>query len=157
VTPNDNIRLRPVEAADLPWVYEMQLDPESNRMAATIPRTREKFDAHWAKVLPDPAVAARVILVGDARVGLVSCFRRNGEDHVGYWINRAWWGRGVASRALELLLKEVTRRPLTATAATSNGASLRVLQKCGFVVERVHLAPADDRHPECEEAVLSLR
>ncbi len=151
------VRLRPIEAADLPRVFEMQLDPESNRMAATIPRTREAFDAHWAKVLYDPAVVPRVILVGDRLVGLVSCFQRNGEDHVGYWIDRAWWGRGIASRALELLLAEVPRRPLIATAATSNGASLRVLQKCGFVVERVHLAPADDRHPECEEAVLALR
>ena len=47
-------------------------------------------------------------------------------------------------------------RPLVATVATSNGASLRVLQKCGFVVERVRLSPASDRYPECEEAVLVL-
>jgi RimJ/RimL family protein N-acetyltransferase len=58
---------------------------------------------------------------------------------------------------LRLLLEEVTKRPLIATAATSNGASLRVLQKCGFVVERVHLSPATERYPECEEAVLVLR
>jgi RimJ/RimL family protein N-acetyltransferase len=63
--------------------------------------------------------------------------------------------RGFASRALDLL-REVAKRPPVATAATSNGASLRVLQKCGFV-EQVHLAPADERHPECEEAVLVVR
>jgi RimJ/RimL family protein N-acetyltransferase len=151
------VRLRPVEADDLPRLYQMQLDPESNRMASTIPRTAEAFDAHWAKVMGDPQLAARAILAGDELVGLVSCFRRNDEDHVGYWIDRAWWGRGVASRALELLLQEVVKRPLTATAATANGASLRVLQKCGFVVEQVRQAPADDRHPACEEAVLALR
>ena len=71
--------------------------------------------------------------------------------------DRAHWGMGIASRALHLLLGEVTKRPLVATAATSNGASLRVLQKCGFVVERVQLSPATDRYPECEEAVLVLR
>jgi hypothetical protein len=54
-------------------------------------------------------------------------------------------------------LGEVTKRPLVATAATSNGASLRVLRKCGFVVERVRLAPATDRYSECEEAALVLR
>lgn len=58
---------------------------------------------------------------------------------------------------MHLLLQEVAKRPLVATAATSNGASLRVLQKCGFVVERVHLSPATDRFPECEGAVLVLR
>ena len=126
-------------------------------MAATLPRTAEVFDAHWAKVLADPAVAPRAILVGETLVGTVSCFQRDGQDHVGYWIDRAHWGAGVASRALQLLLQEVTRRPLVATATTSNGASLRVLQKCGFVVERVSVEPADERHPESEVAVLVLR
>lgn len=157
MTVIDHIRLRPIEPGDLPWVYELQLDPESNRMAVTIPRTGEAFDAHWAKVLADPRVTARVILVGEERVGTVACFQRDGQDRVGYWIDKAYWGRGIASRALHLLLQEDARRPLFATAATSNGASLRVLQKCGFVIERIHRAPADDRHPECEEAVLVLR
>lgn len=157
MTATEGVFLRPVEPGDRLWVYEMQLDPESNRMAVTIPRTGEAFDTHWANALTDPQVSARVILAGGERVGIVTCFQRDGQDRVGYWIDKAYWGRGVASRALRLLLDEVTRRPLFATAATSNGASLRVLQKCGFVVEQVRHAPADDRHPECEEAVLVLR
>jgi RimJ/RimL family protein N-acetyltransferase len=154
---DQSVRLRPVEAGDLARLYDLQLDPESNRMAVTIPRTREAFDAHWAKALDDTGITARVIFLGAAVVGFISCFPRDGADHVGYWIDRAHWGMGIASRALHLLLREVAKRPLFATAATSNGASLRVLQKCGFVVERVHLAPATERHPECEEAVLVLR
>jgi RimJ/RimL family protein N-acetyltransferase len=138
-------------------MYDLQHDPESNRMAVTIPRTREAFDAHWAKALDDPGIVARAALVGEALVGYVSCFPVDGKDHVGYWIDRAYWGMGIASRALHLLLREVAKRPLFVTVATSNGASLRVLQKCGFVVERVRLSPASDRYPECEEAVLVLR
>jgi RimJ/RimL family protein N-acetyltransferase len=157
VTAGEGIRLRPVEPGDLPRVYEMQLDPESNRMAATIPRTGEAFDSHWAKVMVDPGCTAMAVLLGEALVGTISCFPADGEDHVGYWIDRAHWGKGIVSRALALLLQEVTKRPLFATAATSNSASLRVLQKCGFVVERVRHAPATDRYPECEEAVLVLR
>jgi RimJ/RimL family protein N-acetyltransferase len=79
------------------------------------------------------------------------------EDHVGYWIDRAYWGMGIASRALHLLLGEVATRPLVATAATSNGASVRVLQKCGFLVVEIRHSPATARYPECEEAVLVLR
>src|SRR5262249_53502970 len=153
----DRVRLRPVEPGDLPRMYDLQLDPESNRMAVTIPRTSEAFDAHWAKALADPGVTARAVLLGGALVGYVSCFPVDGQDHVGYWIDRAHWGLGIASRALQLLLREVANRPLAATAATSNGASIRVLQKCGFVVERVRISPASDRYPECEEAVLVLR
>jgi RimJ/RimL family protein N-acetyltransferase len=157
VTADEIVSLRPVQPGDLPRMYELQLDPESNRMAVTIPRIGEAFDTHWAKVLDDPAITARAILVGEALVGVISCFPRDGQDHVGYWIDRAYWGMGIASRALHLLLQEVVKRPLVATAATSNGASLRVLQKCGFVIEQVRLSPADERHPECEEAVLVLR
>jgi RimJ/RimL family protein N-acetyltransferase len=135
----------------------MQLDPESNRMAVTIPRIGEAFDAHWAEVLVDPAVTARAVIVGEAFVGTIFCFPRDGRDHVGYWIDRAYWGTGIASRALPLLLREVAKRPLFATAAASNGASVRVLQKCGFVVAQVRLSPASDRYPACEEAVLVLR
>ena len=153
----DRVRLRQVEPGDLPRMFDWQLDPDSNRMAVTIPRTREAFDSHWAKSLDDPGGTARAILVGGEVVGIISCFPRDGRDHVGYWIDRAFWGRGIASRALQLLMREVTSRPLVATVATSNAASLRVLQKCGFVVESVRHSPATDRYPECEEAVLVLR
>ncbi len=149
--------IRPVQPCELPRMFDMQLDPESNRMAVTIPRTRESFDSHWAKSLNDPGNITRAILVGEALVGHISCFPMDGADHVGYWIDRAYWGLGIASRALRLLLGEVTKRPLVASAATSNGASIRVLQKCGFVIEHVSLAPASERYPECEEAVLVLR
>jgi RimJ/RimL family protein N-acetyltransferase len=157
VTTDDCVWLRPVQPGDLPRIYDLQLDPESNRMAVMIPRTLEVFDAHWVKALDDPGITARAVLVGEALVGYISCFPMDGQDHVGYWIDRAYWGMGIASRALHLLLREVAKRPLVATAATSNGASLRVLQKCGFVIEQVRLSPASERYPECEEAVLVLR
>src|SRR6187402_1286848 len=93
-------RPRPAEPGDLTRMFDLQLDTESNRMAVTNPRTREAFDSHWAKVLVDPGVTARVVLVGETLVGTLSCFPMDGEDHVGYWIDRAYWGRGIASRAL---------------------------------------------------------
>ena len=155
--PDESVRLRPVQPCDLPRMYDMQLDPESNRMAVTIPRTEDAFDSHWAKALTDPGNTARAVLLGGRVVGYISCFPADGQDHVGYWIDRAYWGRGVASRALRLLLREVAQRPLVATVATGNGASLRVLQKCGFVIEHVRHSPASERYPACEEAVLVLR
>jgi RimJ/RimL family protein N-acetyltransferase len=150
------VRLRHVERVGLPRMYEMQLDPESNRLAVTTPRSAEAFDAHWTDALPDPSVTAKAILLDEEMVGYVCCFRRDGRANVGYWISREHWGKGIASRALGLLLLEVPTRPLYAQVATSNGVSLRVLQKCGFVIERVQMSPASDRYPECEEAVLVL-
>lgn len=157
MTKDEDVWLRPIQPGDLPRMYEMQLDPESNRMALTFPRSREAFDAHWSRVLSNPEITARAVLVAETLLGSISCFPLDGHDHVGYWIDRMHWGQGVASRALCLLLQEVAKRPLFAAAATSNKASLRVLEKCGFVVGHVRHSPASERFAACEETVLVLR
>ncbi len=156
MTNRNLVQLRNAGRDDLPYIDELQLDPESNRMAVTIPRTRAVFDEHWTTILDAPKNITKVILFNEVMVGHISCFPIDSQDHVGYWIDRAFWGRGIASRALQLLLQEVTRRPLIAISATSNVASRRVLEKCGFVVERTQISPADDRYPECEVVVLVL-
>ena len=79
---------------------------------STIPRSREAFDAHWAKALAEPGNTTRAVLFDGKLVGYVSCYPLDGQDHVGYWIDRAYWGKGIASRALHLLLQEVAERPL---------------------------------------------
>ncbi len=151
------VRLRNVERDDLPRLYEFNLDPDANQLAATIARRADVFHARWERTLADPNVVAKAILVGHSLAGSVVCFPQDGLDQVGYWLGKEFWGKGVASRALELLLKQVPSRPLYARVATSNRASLRVLQKCGFVVERVQVSPATERYLECEEALLVLR
>jgi len=148
--------LRDVEPADLPAFFEHQSDAESNRMAVVTPRDREAFDAFWARVLRDPAITVKAIVVDGAVVGNVSCFRLDGLDAVGYWIDRAHWGRGIATRALKQFLDTVTVRPLHARVAASNGASLRVLERCGFVATERRVSPATDRFPACEEVLLTL-
>ncbi len=150
------VRLRDVEPNDLPRLYEFNLEPDANHLAATIPRSADAFQARWENTLADPTAVAKAILVGSSLAGSIVLFPLNGLDHVGYWLGKDFWGNGIASRALKLLLIEVQSRPLYACVATSNRASLRVLQKCGFVVERVHISPATDRYLECEEAVLVL-
>lgn len=117
-------------------LYAFQCDPLSNEMAGTKPRTREVFFATWEKIFADPGVNPRVIEThgkgGPEIVGSISRFQVEGRDNVGYWIAQSHWGRGIASRALALFLTEEPRRPLHATAATSNAPSRHILLKCGF-------------------------
>ena len=124
--------LREVLPADLPVHFEQQRDPESVALAAVPARDREAFDAHWAKLLADDTVVLRSIVVDGEVVGSALSFARDGERQVGYWIGREHWGRGIASRALPLLLAELPERPLHATVAAHNPASVRVLEKSGF-------------------------
>jgi RimJ/RimL family protein N-acetyltransferase len=55
---------------------------------------------------------------------------------VGYWLGREFWGKGIATRALVEFLKVVAERPLYARVAKHNIASFRVLEKCGFKLQR---------------------
>jgi RimJ/RimL family protein N-acetyltransferase len=151
-----SVSLRSVTPADLSTIFEMQLDPESNAMAGTKPFTREVFDARWEKILSDPNVIPRIIQDDTAIVGLISIFQRDGLDMTGYWIHRAHWGRGIASRALAILLQEFARRPIYASAATANAASIRILTKCGFRLTGKTTEPATDRYTAGEVAAFIL-
>ena len=124
--------LRDVIESDLPVLYEQQLDPESVRMAAFKSRNWDAFQAHWAKILADERVTTQAIVVDGRVVGHVCCWDWSGEMEVGYWVERACWGRGIATRALSMLLGLVSSRPLIACVAKHNAASIRVLEKCGF-------------------------
>jgi RimJ/RimL family protein N-acetyltransferase len=151
-----DVRLRPMVLADLPRLYQIQLDPELNRMAMMIPRTEDAFFTQFEKALADASNITRAILFGGELVGGISCFPVDGQHQIGYFLDRAYWGQGIASQSLRLLLDEVTIRPLFAAVAVSNAASVRVLQKCGFVVDHHRHAPANGRYLECEEVVLTL-
>ena len=149
--------LREVTESDLPVLFEQQRDPESVRMSAVPTRNREDFDAHWQRILADDTVRVRAI-VSDGRVaGNVLSFDRDGLRLVGYWIGRDFWGHGLATRALAELLEEETRRPLHAHVLTSNVASLRVLEKCGFTVVGSHTEFDDRLGEEIELVLLELR
>jgi RimJ/RimL family protein N-acetyltransferase len=151
------VRLRPIEPADLPILCPFQQDAESCSLAAVKPRETDNYMAHWRTVLADEAVVPRAILADGTLVGSINKFRREGEDFVGYWIAREHWGRGIASRALALLLEEVDVRPLRAQVAAHNAASLRVLERCGFVITGRRHEPATDRYIESEVISLILQ
>ena len=134
-------------------MFEMQSDIDANTMAGVKPRTREVFMARWREVLADPAIHSRLIEIplprGDGEreiVGSVSVFQSEGKDILGYWIARPHWGKGIASLAVAEFLTLEPRRPLIATAATSNTRSHRVLEKCGFRRTGTRMGVETDRY-----------
>ena len=153
------VTLREVEDRDLDGLFEQMRDPEGVWMAAFTakdPDDRAHFDAHMARVLVAPGVTPRTVLLDGLAVGHVASFPRDGDLEVTYTVDRSVWGQGVASRALRLLLEEVTDRPVYARAASDNLASLRVLEKAGFRVIGTERAFAQARQAEIEESVLRL-
>ncbi|MFF3941983.1 GNAT family N-acetyltransferase [Streptomyces phaeofaciens] len=152
------IALRRVHDSDLPVFYRQMNDPESLRMAAFTPKDpadRDAFDAHWRKIRASPAVLRTILADGDV-VGSTAVYGEPGEREVTYWIDRAYWGRGIATAALRALVTEVPERPLYARAAADNTGSLRVLEKCGFRPTALAAGYANARAAEIEEVVLRL-
>ena len=136
--------LREVVEGDLDAFFEHQREPEANRMAAFPARDREAFDAHWRRLLADDSLTKKTIVYEGEVAGNIGCWEQEGRRLVGYWIGREFWGKGLATRALQELTGEVTQRPLHAWVATSNLASIRVLEKCGFVRVGSHENDVDE-------------
>src|SRR2546422_6261125 len=130
----DEIILRDVREDDLPLTFKFENEPEGYRMAAFPPRTREGFMAHWEKIMKDPKNILKTVLVDGEVAGGVFSWEQEGEQLVGYWLGKEYWGRGIATRALSIFLDQVKMRPLYARIAKHNGASIRVLEKCGFKI-----------------------
>jgi RimJ/RimL family protein N-acetyltransferase len=153
------VALRPIEDSDLDALFEQMRDPESVRMAAFTtkdPDDRAAFEIHMAKVRTSPEVTTLAVTADGRLVGTVACFVVDGDTEITYWIDRSWWGQGIASRALALFLDTVPVRPLYARAASDNVGSLRVLQKAGFVAIGTEISYANARDAEIEETILRL-
>lgn len=154
-----DIRLRPVEDRDLADFFEFQRDPEASRMAAFTapdPDDRAAFDAFWNRIRSDPDIVIRTIEVDGRVVGSVLVYVENGVPEASYWIDRAWWGRGIATRALAEFLAIATERPIRARAAKDNAGSIRVLQKNGFRIIGDDRGYAEARGQEIGEYIFEL-
>ena len=153
------IALREIRGEDLDGIFEQMRDPEGAWMAAFTakdPDDRAHFDAHMARVRARPDVTMRAITRDGQLVGHVAAFDQDGDLEVTYAVDRKVWGQGVASRALVLLLLEVTARPVHARAASDNLGSLRVLEKAGFTIIGTNRDFAEARKAEIEETILRL-
>ena len=139
-----DVLLRDVEPGDLPFFFEHQRDPVAVALVVFRSRERAEFDAHWAKILANETALTKTIVADGQVAGHIASFLRDGEREIGYWIDRALWGRGIASAALSEFLRLEQRRPLVAGVARHNLASMRVLQKCGFSLSKTSL----DQEPE---------
>lgn len=72
-------------------------------------------------------------------VQLDDVYRRSGE--IGYWLGRAFWNRGIVTEAVQAVTEFAFRELDLLRVQTGifewNPASMRVLEKCGYVREGV--------------------
>lgn len=146
-----NVSLRPVTPSDLEVLFSHQSDQVAYQLAQFTPRDREAFFIHWQQnVLGQDNVLVRAIEVDGRLVGNICQWYMNGVAFIGYWIDRAFWGRGVATLTLSAFLPQVDSRPLFAHVAQHNVASQRVLQYHGFMKTGVLVQEESDMKPLIE-------
>jgi RimJ/RimL family protein N-acetyltransferase len=106
--------LREATLDDLPILFEHQRDPVANEMAVFAARDWDAFVANDAKILSDPTLIRRTVVVDDAVVCSIGCFGDE-QREVGYWYDRAVWGRGIATAAFAAFLDDAPSGPCSPT------------------------------------------
>lgn len=153
------ILLRDVVESDLPIFFEHQLDPEANHMAAFTaedPSNRDAFTTKMAKILADENVRIQTVIYKDQVVGNITYHHWFGDPEVSYWIDKQFWGKGIATSALTQFLEQLEIRPLFARVVKDNLGSIRVLEKCGFEKHSEDSGFANARGKEVEEFIFKL-
>jgi len=115
------------------------------------------FLDHWGRILKYRGITKQAIVADGEVAGYVVVFGDPERRQIGYWIGRAYWGRGIATLALTRFLKVFTERPLFAVVAAHNLASRRVLEKCGFALSAAQAGAPGPPAEEGEEIVFELR
>lgn len=139
----ERLALRPTELADANAAFQIQSDWQVTRMlrmARFPPDLRETVDwfaAHqheWRQ-----GAAYRFATLRDGRmIGLVDIDEvGGGEGDLGYWFERASWGRGFATEAaravVDFAFHDLGLVRLRSGHAADNPASGNVLAKLGFL------------------------
>ena len=158
-TNKPDIKLRKAIIADLDTLFEFQLDQEAGYLAAFMPKGHDDKSAYltkYTKLFSNPEVNTQTILVGNTIVGSVAKFVMEGNAEITYWIDKKFWGKGIASNALRKFLVIEKTRPLFGRVAFDNFGSQKVLEKCGFVKIGSDKGFANARHAEIEEFIYKL-
>lgn len=154
-----SIKLRATTIEDLDTLFQFQLDEEGVYLAAFMPNNHTDKEAYllkYQKLLANPTVNNQTILVDNVIVGSIAKFVLENDAEITYWIDRKFWGQGIATRALRDFLTVETVRPIIGRVAFDNYGSQRVLEKCGFIKIGTDSGFASARQMEIEEYIFKL-
>ncbi|MDE5812160.1 MAG: GNAT family N-acetyltransferase [Muribaculaceae bacterium] len=132
--------------SDAESLYKYASEPELSRLALWPTHTSVEM-SRWVidnVFIPNPDTYAIVLRSTQEVIGCIGLVPI-GEEHydiernereIGYWIGLPYWNQGLASEALNGLMKYLSNQDkadtLFITTDASNIASQRVAEKCGF-------------------------
>lgn len=142
----DRITLRPWSDNDAGSLFKYAADPEVGPRAGWAPHQSEEESLEIIRTVFNNATTWAIVwnktneVIGAMGYG-PSCDcslpSREGEPTVGYWVGRPFWGMGICSEALRLMLDYIRRntdiKSVISGHFIDNQASGKVMEKCGFV------------------------
>ena len=145
------LRLEPLDGRHAARLFDGLQDPAIYRwISMRAPQDAALLAARWTRVAQAPLVGVDVLDLGwavqrradGAWVGKMDAevTARGVATNVGYLLVPAFWGQGLATEALTALSEHLKRHGVVeqhATVTVGNAASCRVLERAGFVHERV--------------------
>ena len=146
ILKTDRITLRHWKDSDAGVLYNYASDPEVGPRAGWPPHLSEEESLEIIRtVFNNPTTWAIVWNETGETIGAMgygpSCDcslpSREGEPTVGYWVGKPYWGMGICTEALLLMITHIRKTTdipsLISGHFTDNPASGRVMEKCGFV------------------------
>jgi len=144
----DGVALREISERDVPALFRIFSHPEVMRYWSTPPlRSISEAEEYWKRI--ESGWRERTLFQwgitragSDDVIGTTTLYRVDavhGRAELGYALDRAWWGHGIASRAVGAVIGfafstlRLTR--LEADADPRNERSIRLLSRQGFVRE----------------------
>lgn len=156
---NEVVTLSKTVEKDLNYLFQFHLDKDANYLAAFTPEDRNNkitYIEKYSKFLFDPTINMRTIKVGDKIAGSILKFVMEGEAEITYWIDKNFWGRGIATTALKNFLSIEKTRPIFGRVAFDNLGYQKVLENCGFLKIGWNIDFANARQKKIEEFIYKL-
>ncbi|WP_349436421.1 GNAT family N-acetyltransferase [Pararhizobium sp. A13] len=134
--------LRPHRLSDADAVAQSLGDYQVSRMLARVSAPYHRQDAlDWLIQQSSGLNAGWTLAIttgDDVHIGCVGIELRHGQWHLGYWLNRFYWGRGYASEAAYAAMERFFRRMpdtvLHSGVFADNAGSLKLQKKLGFEI-----------------------
>jgi [ribosomal protein S5]-alanine N-acetyltransferase len=110
----------------------------------------------YSKFLLDPTIHMYTIRINEIIVGSISKFVMFDESEITYWIDKSFWGKGIATVALREFLKIELSRPIYGRTSFDNFGSQKVLLSNNFEKIGTDKGFANGSGEEIEEFVYML-
>lgn len=120
-------------------------EAQTQFLSARLPQPYTNEAAHWWVNTGSRIGVVYAIIHNGIFVGSINAisgeFEKQKTAEIGYWVAKPYWGKGIATNALQkftdLLFEHTDFIRLNASVFEGNLASAKVLQKCAYKLEAV--------------------